>query len=210
MRRRLLKESPFLLFKDLYKLVETEVKLPPVRFERLRTLINHGHAGVGEIKVWAIEYPVPNHQAHYVMTGVDRTSGYDEEFITAEIRYCEGLDKDPRDRRFALTKELMHVFDNASEMTNTREKFLQLTGEIQNQPLPEHASAMYNSELGTKWMALIILCPRHIREIFLEDYKTKKILGFEVAEKLRLPEWVIQYVMSDYYDKAFESLMKKK
>jgi hypothetical protein len=198
-----------LLFRDLYNLVEKEVSEPPVRFEQLRSLINHRHAGVGEIKVYAIKYPVPNHQAHYIMTGVDRSSGYDEEFITAEIRYCEELDKEPKDRRFALTKELMHVFDNDSEMTNTREKFVRLVSEIQNQPLPEHASDMYNSEIVTKWMALVILCPKHIRAMYLDDYRSRRIAGFEIAEKLQLPEDVIQYLMDDYYETVFESLMKK-
>jgi hypothetical protein len=197
------------LFKDLYRLIEKEVKDPPVRFEQLRSIINHGHSGVGEIKVYAIKYPVPNHQAHYIMTGVDRTSGYDEEFTTAEIRYCEELDKEPKERRFALTKELMHVFDNESEMTNTREKFIRLVSEIQNQPLPEHASSMYNSEIGTKWMALIVLCPKQIRLRYLEDYRQRKIAGFEIAEKLQVPEDVIQYLMDDYYDTVFDTLMKK-
>lgn len=196
-------------FRDLYRLVEEEVKEPPVRFELLRRFINNHHSGVGEIKVWAIKYPEPNHQAHYIMLGTDRTSAYDDEFTIAEIRYCEELDNNLRDRRFALTKELMHVFDTEDEMTNTREKFVKLAKEIQNQPLIEHASDMYLSELGTKWMALIVLCPRHIRDLYVKPYREKLIEGFEVAEQLNLPEWVIQYLMDDYYDTVFDSLMKK-
>lgn len=199
-----------MFFRDLYELIAQEVMEPPVRFERLRALINNHHSGVGEIKVWAIKYPEPNHQAHYILLGSDRTSAYDEEFDIAEIRYCEELDKHPHDRRFALTKELMHVFDSDDEKTDTREKFVRLAREIQNQPLNEHASAMYHSELGTKWMALVILCPMHIRNKYLVGYKKKEIEGFEIAEKLRLPEWVIPYLMDDYYDEVFETLMKKR
>lgn len=198
-----------MFFRDLYSLVEGELQEPPVLFERLRHFINTSHNGVGEIKVWAIKYPQPNSQAHYIMLGTDRTSPYDEEFKIAEIRYCEELDKDPRTRRFALTKELMHVFDTESEMTNTREKFVQLAKEIQNQPLPEHASDMFKSELGTKWMALIILCPKVLRSKYLEGYRTRQIEGFEVAEKLALPEWIVPYIMDDYYEDAFDALMKR-
>lgn len=198
-----------MLFRDLYKLIVEEVQVPPVRFERLRHLINLHHAGVGEINVRAIQYPEPNHQAHYVLLDVDRTSPYEDEFIIAEIRYCDALDNHRRDRRFALTKELMHVFDNNAEMTDTREKFIELLREIQNQPLAEHASEMYKSELSTKWMALIILCPAHIRALYLDKYWNKQIEGFEIAEKLNLPEWVIQYIMDDYYEKALEALLNK-
>lgn len=195
-----------MFFRDLYRLVEQQEQ-PPIRFETLRHLINTTHSGVGEINVWAIKYPQPNHQAHYIMLGTDRTSPYEEEFKIAEIRYCEELDKHPRTRRFALTKELMHVFDSESEMTNTREKFIQLTKEIQNQPLPQHASDMFKAELGTKWMALIVLCPRPLRNKYFDRYHAREIEGFEVAEKLALPEWIVPYIMDDYYDDAFDALM---
>ena len=118
-----------MLFKDLYDIVVAETHEPPVRFERLRAIINERHAGVGEVKVWAIKYAEPNNQAHYRMIGTDRSSAYEEEFILAEIRYCEALDHDEAERRYALTKELMHVFDNEDEMTNTREKFIRLVKE---------------------------------------------------------------------------------
>lgn len=197
-------------FKELYELVCQEFSRPPVRFERLRELVNAHHQNVGEIKVWAVNYPEPIHQAHFVELGTDRTSAYDEEFTIAEIRYCAGLDALPRERRFALTKELMHVFDSEDEKTNSRERFVQLANEIQNQPLAEHASPMFTSELNTKWMAVIVLCPRHIRANYLEPYRQKQLEAFEVAETLNIPEWLVRYVMDPYYDRAFEALMQKR
>lgn len=125
-------------FKGLYDLVENEFQQPPVSFDRLRDLINAHHPGVGRVELYAVNFEEQNHQAHYRLVGYDRTSGYEEEFIVAQIRYCEGLDEHPRARRFALTKELMHVFDSEETKTDTREKFFDLLKEIQDRPLPEH------------------------------------------------------------------------
>lgn len=198
-----------MLFRDLYKIVSEEIAEPHVRFGFLKRVINMHHAGVGEVKVWAVKYPIPNHQAHYILLGKDRTSPYEEEFDIAEIRYCEALDQHPEMLRFALTKELMHVFDSEEEKTDTREKFIKLAREIQNQPLPKDASAMFNAELGTKWMAVVILCPKPFRDMFLRDYLAGNLQGFEIAERLRLPEWLIPHVMDDYYEVAFDAVMRK-
>ncbi|MER9402706.1 hypothetical protein NKI36_01445 [Mesorhizobium caraganae] len=143
------------------------------------------------------------------MLDTDRTSAYEEEFVVAEIRYCDGLDEQPNDRRFALTKELMHVFDSPEEMANTRARFVQLMSEIQNTPLPEHASPMYQSEITTKWMAAVILCPKPIRQQFLVPYREGALKEAEVAAALRLPRSIIPDIMDDYYDLAFESVMAK-
>ena len=198
-----------MLFQNLYELVEERLVSPPVSFDFLRNLVNAYHGGFGEIKVWAVTYPEPNHQAHFIHFGYSRTSAYEEPYKEAEIRYCDALDEHPRDRRYALTKELMHVFDTDDEMTNTREKFIELLKEIQNQPLPEHASGMFKSELDTRWMAAIILCPRKFRDEYVLQYQNNKIENFEIAETFHIPEWVVPFIMDDYYERAFEQLMKK-
>lgn len=197
-----------MLFKNLYDFVVDEFRQPPVRFERLRQLINAHHAGVGIIKVHAIKYPEHTHQAHYVMQGYNRTSAYEEEFVEAKICYCEGLDEHPRERRFALTKELMHVFDDEESMTNTREKFIQLMKEIQNKPMPEHRTKTFNTELDSRWMAAIILCPKHLRDQYVDKFRSGDLQPFEIAEMFRIPEWVVPFLMDDYYDTAFDKLVK--
>ena len=198
-----------MLFKDLYDKVEETVTKPYVRFDMLRDAINLHHAGVGKIELWAIKYPIPNKQAHYKLTGRDRTSPYEEAFDLAEIRYCEELDEHPRERRFALTKELMHVFDMPEERVDSREKFVSFLKEIQNQPLASQRSDSFNSELNTRWMAAIILCPKHLRDQFLQDYQDRNLQPFEVAEIFRVPEWIIPSVMGDYYDVAWDVMMNK-
>jgi len=196
-------------FRDLYSLVADSVSKPHVRFGLVRDLVNNHHKGVGEITIRAISYPVPNLQAHYVLLGTDRTSPYGEEFDLAEIRYCDGLDENPHALRFALTKELMHVFDTEEERTSTRQRFIELMREIQNVPLSEHASPRYRSEIATKWMAAIILCPHKIREPILMEYRAGKLSDAEVATLLKVPRSVVPDIMDDYYERAFESLMQK-
>ncbi|MBG6178548.1 hypothetical protein IWQ55_006406 [Labrenzia sp. EL_208] len=195
-------------FKDLYDLVEREFQQPPVNFDRLRELINGYHPSVGRVELYAVKFEEQNHQAHYRLVGYDRSSAYDEEFIVAQIRYCEGLDEHPRARRFALTKELMHVFDSEETMTNTREKFFELLKEIQDRPLPEHRTGAFNTELDSRWMAAIILCPKHLRDQYVEEFKSGDLQPFEIAEAFRIPEWVVPILMGDYYDIVFDKLVK--
>jgi hypothetical protein len=198
-----------MLFKNLFEMVADEASEPPVRFERLRELVNLHHQGVGKILTLAIQYPQPNYQAHYVLMGVDRSSPYEEEFEDAQIRYCEGLDEHPAMRRYALTKELMHVFDTEEERTDTRAKFVSLAREIQNRPLSEHMSPMYKSELATKWMALILLCPPAFRDRYLEPYRQGEILSYEISEALQIPDSLVTYLMDDYYTTALESVLAR-
>jgi hypothetical protein len=197
------------LFRNFYEIVVGEIINPPVKFVDLMGIINVRHKGVGEIKVYPIKYPSPNRQAHYKLIGTDRTSAYDDEFDIAEIRYCDQLDESPIEKRFTLTKELMHVFDTDNEKVNTREKFVNFLKEIQNKPLSSQRSEMFNSEIGTRWMAAIILCPKPFRDKYLNDYRNGGLKNYEVSENLGIPEWVIPSVMSDYYDTAFDFMMAK-
>jgi len=102
---------------------------------------------------------------------------------------------------------MMHVFDAPDAVVDTREKFETLLREIQNRPLPADASTMMKSELDTRWMAAIILCPKNFRDQYVADYKAQKIASFDIAEIFDIPEWVAPFVMDDYYDLAFARLV---
>ena len=181
---------------------------PKVTFRFLREKIDLHHAGVGKLKVWGVTYPVPNRQAFYRLVGENRTSAYDEPFDEVEICYCLDLDNDVRDRRYALTKELMHVFDSENERVNTKEKFKQLLREIQNKPLLEHASPMYKADINTRWKAVIALCPKKFRNDYHAAYVTGKMEPYEISEKFMVPEWIVPFVMDDYYNVAYDSFMQ--
>lgn len=193
-------------FADLYQYA-AGLKAPPVGFDFLRKKIAAHHSTIGRVDVYEVEYPTPTKQAHFRLGDRDRTSPYSDEFPVAEIIYCHALKADARELRFALTKEMMHIFDAPAAVVDTREKFAALLREIQNKPLPADASAALKSELDTRWMAAIILCPKNFRDQYVPDYKAKKIAAFDISEIFDVPEWVGPFVMDDYYDAAFARLM---
>jgi len=193
-------------FRDLYKHIE-KVEGPYVPFEVLRGVINAHHLGIGKVDVIYIQHTEPNKQAFYRLTDTDRTSAYEEEFTSAEIVCCDELREHPRERRYACTKELMHVFDTTDQRADSREKFITLMREIQNKPMQEDMSPMYKSELDTRWMAAIALCPKHLRDQYVEPYREKALADFNIAEIFRIPEWVAPFVMDEYYETAFNNLL---
>ncbi|WP_315826079.1 hypothetical protein [Bradyrhizobium sp. SZCCHNG3015] len=195
-----------MIFADLYNYAESLPK-PPVGFEFLRKTVVAHHPTIGRVDVYAVEYPAPNNQAHFRHGDRDRTSPYDDDFEVAEIIYCHALEADIRERRYALTKELMHIFDGPEARVDTKEKFSTLLREIQNRPLPEDASAMFLSELDTRWMAALILCPKRFRDQYLDAYRNKELAIYDIAEIFEIPEWVVPFVMDDYYDRAYQKLI---
>ena len=102
----------------------------------------------------------------------------------------------------------MHVFDTEDERTNTKEKFKTLLREIQNKPLPEHASPMYLADLNTRWKAVMVLCPKKYRDECRAKYLLGKMEDSEIAEKFRVPEWIVPFVMDEYYDTVYDSFMR--
>jgi len=193
-------------FQELYLYAEG-LPHPPVGFDFLRAKVKAFHPSIARVDVFRVEYPVPNRQAHYRLGDRERTSPYDDEHDVAEIIYCHALEADAREMRYALTKELMHIFDSPAAMVDTAEKFRQFLREIQNKPLPADSSAMLLSELDTRWMAALILCPKKFRDQYVADYKSKKLQNFDIAEIFDIPEWVAPFVMDDYYESAFKKLL---
>ena len=180
---------------------------PPVGFDFLRGQIAAHHHEIGRVDVYEVEYPTPTRQAYFRLGSQERTSPYSDAYRIAEIIHCRALKADVRELRYALTKEMMHIFDAPEAVVNTREKFEALLKEIQNRPLPADASAMMTAELDTRWMAAIILCPKNFRDQYVADYKAQKIAAFDIAEIFDVPEWIAPFVMDDYYDVAFAELV---
>ena len=130
--------------------------------------------------------------------------GADPVWVT-EIRYHRDLDMPWR--RFVCCKELMHAFDSDAERTNSPDKFGQLLNEIES-PLPtELQSAMYLTENRTKWMAILALCPKPVREHFRAGWETGEITEYEIALELQLPEELIPIIMSSSYDRVVDILI---
>lgn len=196
----------FMLFTDLYAFADGHERAF-IRFEALRAKVNGEHHGVGRVDVRRVPYSQPTGSAHYILADTDRDSPYEEEYTVAEILYCASLDADETERRYALTKELMHVFDTEEQLANSRERFLQLMRDVQNRPLEKHSSPMYRSEIDTRWMAALVLCPKSLRDPAAASVADGHMVLAEVAEAFRIPEWVAASVIDPYYDTAYQSLV---
>ena len=196
-----------MLFQDLVnKTIEKDK--PYIGFEFLREKVVLHHAGLGKVETWAINYPAPNGEAIWLLGEAQRTSGYDEEFFDAKIPFCSSLKTDKKELEYKLTKELCHAFDPKAARTDSRDKFKTLVKEIQNKPLEGTESPMYKSEPSKRWMAAILLCPKKFRDQFKPIYDQKDIEDYELAEIFKVPEWVMPWVMDDYFDEVYEIFMR--
>ena len=179
----------------------------PVTFEFLRDCINRHHPDVGKVITRAISNVNPDGRAYFLHSEEERTSAYGNPFTDVQINYCDSLDDDIPERRFVVTKELMHVFDSQEARTDTRESFLALMREVQNKPVQEHASEMFKSENNTRWMAAIVLCPPSLRLPLVTRWKNGGLLLSEAAEICNLPEWITVLILDDYFDKVYDLLV---
>jgi hypothetical protein len=193
-------------FKHFYKLVEGQTGDKPVAFEFLRGAIDGGLNDVQEVKIWRQTYDPPKREAHFMLFD-DRTSAYEGEYLVADISYCSALDANPAELLFALTKELMHVFDPPETRIDTREKFIQFLKDLQNAPF-DRPNLAVATENRARWMAILVLCPKPLREAIKAEIAEGRALLVEVAQRLGLPEWVIQVALDDYYEEAVKVLAK--
>lgn len=56
------------------------------------------------------------------------------------------------------------------------------------------------------WMAVLVVCPKSLRDGMCAEIAEGRALKSEVAERLGLPEWLIEVVIDDYYNEALAIL----
>jgi len=97
--------------------------------------------------------------------------------------------------RFVFIKELMHLFDDPEEATDTGDQFEKLLAEFMA-PGAAGRSPQMNSEIKCFWMALGVLCPEPNRLEFQAEREKGQIDDYSIALRLRIPE---QYVPSLFH-----------
>lgn len=191
-------------FADLYRAVVTE-GAKPAPFEFLRAQVIQGLDWLEEVKIWRLTHKPPTGEARYTVFD-DRTSAYNGEYLVVDISYCASFEDDPPELRFALTKELMHVFDERETWVDSREKFIKFLKDLQNTPFDTRNGSVHSEHMA-RWMAILVLCPRPMREEIKRQLVEKSKILPEVAEAWGLPEWLISVAMDDYYDRAHQLLI---
>lgn len=189
-------------FKDLYELAEVACKSGLVTYDFVASKVVEAKV-VEEVVRWGVDYSPPNGQAYFKLTD-DRTSPYDGEYLVADIIYCNSLEHDLAKFRFALVKELMHVFDDTVSRTDTPEKLKQHLRDIQNVPLDRPPALA--DEVIAQWRALLVLCPLHLRNQMLEKITQNGVLPLEFVQTLVLPLNVITSALDPYYLVAHQAL----
>ena len=161
------------------------------------------HAQIGEINFYAVELDGDISLGHMKYER-DRSSPYDDEFTVANIRFDKTLNR--CGRRYVSCKEMMHIFDTADEAVSSRERFIQLLNEFETLPMPKDISPMYLSELNAEWKALLILCPKRLRDKYRGGWEANEVgySDLDIALKLKIPENLIRSIMSPYYETALQ------
>lgn len=189
-------------FADLYRFA-AELPGPEVSLKELAKQVQAFHPVIGAVEFWAVDLDQSISLGHMVYDK-DRDSPYADEFTVASIRLDRRLNRCWR--RFVGCKELMHVFDSPAARADNREKFVTLLRELERKPLIQDMSPMAISEANAYWMAIVVLCPEHIRNKMKQELDTHRMTAFEVATRLRIPEKYIPAIMSEYYDRVLDGL----
>jgi hypothetical protein len=109
-------------------------------------------------------------------------------------------------QRFVTVKELMHMLDEQHESTDNGDSFDKVLSEL------SAPSASYSpqtlSEINAFWKALGVLCPERQRLQFKADRQNNKIDDYSIALQLRIPEFYVQRLMDDRFEKKIAEFLK--
>jgi hypothetical protein len=172
-------------------------------------ILNNYHEGLGMIQIIPIPFDPPNNEAFFRRIDLGQDSRHEDPFWNVAVYYCLGLDENPKQRRYVISKELMHAFDPPEAWADSKEKFIALLKDIQNEPLPDDRNLVFSAEIATRWKALIALCPKASRDEFAERSSKGDMEPYEIAAVFGLPQWVVPYILDDYFDKAYAVLTGK-
>lgn len=111
--------------------------------------------------------------------------------------------------RFIYTKELMHLFDDSNESTNSAEKFEKLLVELEAAPPTGGTMSDQSlSEFNGFWMALACLCPENNRLEFENQRNKKHIDDYGIALLLKIPELYVPLLFIPQYRNFIDTLLK--
>lgn len=191
-----------MLFRDFIRHLDDGQPPPIVRVGLLIELVNTRHLGVGEVERRWFDGPSNCLPGTFIWWAPERTSPYEEGFNNATIFLDRKIERDVPMRRIVTAKELMHVFDTAERQVGNPDAFVSLTGDIEAEPLPGDASAMYLADEAAVWMAILALIPPPLRAAAHGAWADKTVTTAELAWRWRVPEIVAARAMGSYYETA--------
>lgn len=100
--------------------------------------------------------------------------------------------------RFVYVKELMHIFDDVEEATDSGEKFELMLEELA-MPSSKDFSPQTEAEIKCFWRALGVLCPERTRIEMAEKRKKGQIDDYGIALAFRIPQQYVRYLFELSY-----------
>lgn len=111
-------------------------------------------------------------------------------------------------QRFVFIKELMHVFDDPDEATDSGDAFENLLSEF-TQPSAAKWSPQMEAEIDSFWMATSVICPEPSRKELatrvLDDPTQLQVIAKEVG----IPDTIVARLFSATYEQTITNLLAK-
>lgn len=102
--------------------------------------------------------------------------------------------------RFITVKEMVHIFDDVSEATDSGDVFDRLLTEF---ALPNNQlSPQMHAEVACFWRALGLLCPENYRQQIAIERQARRIDDYGIAYKLKIPEQYVPRLFDSRYERA--------
>jgi Zn-dependent peptidase ImmA (M78 family) len=111
-------------------------------------------------------------------------------------------------QRFVFLKELMHVFDDPDEATDSGDAFERLLAEF-TQPTPTQGwSPQMEAEIDSFWMATNLICPQKARDSLRSRASDPDELP-KIAKEVGIPESHVQYLFAANYEQIIAEIIEK-
>ena len=110
--------------------------------------------------------------------------------------------------RYVQLKELMHVFDDPLDSTNSEQDLeILLFGLCED--IKEGRSNQLRSEHECLWMALALFCPEALRVELQQKRDAKEMSDHDIAQLLKIPERVVPGLFFPSYKSNISFLLEK-
>lgn len=110
-------------------------------------------------------------------------------------------------KRFVTIKEMMHLFDDSDEITDSPEKLAAQLNELDGSIPNEKRSPQMVSEIRCFWMSLACVCPEAYRAEFAKARANNETDDYAIAVQLKIPEQYVPSLFRADFNKIIASLI---
>lgn len=104
--------------------------------------------------------------------------------------------------RFVQVKEVLHLLDDESELTDSKDKFGNLLSELAVPSAQLDTSRVTINDYIAIWKAVMCLCPDRNRLEFADQLEKGQIDHYGIALQLKIPQLYVQLLFRPEYQTA--------